>query len=106
MPQKKKHKTRWNDEAPVEEAVRKVLPRIAAKWFRAGEAAMNTGMSWEDMHDFRLLTKRFRYTLEIFRPCFGSSLEERIGLIRTLQTYLGEVNDCVTTEALLPSTLR
>jgi CHAD domain-containing protein len=96
-----KRKPRWNESAGIEENVRKVLPRIADKWFRAGEVAMQPDVRWEDMHDFRLLTKRFRYTLEIFKSLYGPSLEARIGQLRKLQTYLGEISDSVTAQSLL-----
>jgi CHAD domain-containing protein len=98
----KKRKPGWDESAGIEENVRKVLPRIAEKWFRAGEAAMKPEVSWDDMHDFRLLTKRFRYTLEIFQPLYGPSLEARIGQLRQLQTHLGQISDSVTAQSLLP----
>lgn len=97
-----KRKRRWNEAGAIEENLAKVLPGIAEKWFRAGEQAMKGSVAWEEMHDFRLLTKRFRYTLEIFQPLYGPSLEARIGQLRRLQTYLGEINDCVTTRGLMP----
>jgi CHAD domain-containing protein len=97
-----KRKARWSESAALEENLGKVLPRLAEKWFRAGSQAMKTGVSWEDMHEFRLLTKRFRYTLEIFQPLYGPSLETRIRQLRDLQTHLGDINDCVSTRSLLP----
>lgn len=98
----KKRKPRWSEAATVEESVRDALPRMAEKWFRAGTAAMQPDVPWDDMHDFRLLTKRFRYTLEIFQPLYGPSLAGRIAQLRKLQTHLGEINDCITTRGLLP----
>jgi CHAD domain-containing protein len=100
----KKRRQRWSESAPVDENLREVLPRMAEKWFRAGDAAMKPGVDWEEMHEFRLLTKRFRYTLEIFQPLYGPSLETRITLLRKLQTYLGDINDCATTKTLLADT--
>jgi len=53
------------------------------------------------LHRFRLLTKRFRYTLELFRPCYGPVLYRRIEALKTLQQYLGEISDCRTTREML-----
>src|SRR5207253_1571005 len=53
------------------------------------------------MHRFRLLTKRFRYTLEIFRHAYGPGVEQRIELLKQVQTLLGEMNDCVVTSGML-----
>jgi CHAD domain-containing protein len=54
-------------------------------------------------HKFRLETKRFRYTLELFQPCYGPGLEERLKWLRNMQDLLGEINDCATTQKLLGS---
>jgi CHAD domain-containing protein len=98
----RKSKSRWNESSPLDENLRDVLPQMTDKWFRAGNAAMQPGVPWEEMHHFRLLTKRFRYTLEIFQPLYGPSLEGRISQLRKLQTHLGDINDCITTRGLLP----
>jgi hypothetical protein len=45
--------------------------------------------------------KEFRYTLELFRPVYGTELEERLDSLRKLQRYLGEMNDCVAGLKLL-----
>ena len=94
-------KRRWDDKRSLEENVRKVVPRMARKWFAAGRKAMRDGTTWDEMHEFRLLTKRFRYTLEIFAPLFGPSLQARIRQLRRLQTHLGEINDRITAQGLL-----
>ena len=48
----------------------------------------------EELHQFRLSVKRFRYVLEFFQPCYGAALKDRIGLLKGLQDALGEMNDC------------
>lgn len=96
-------KQRWSESETLAANVQRVLPGLARKWFAAGAAAMQDGVGWPEMHDFRLLTKRFRYTLEIFQPLYGPSLEVRVRQLRKLQTYLGEINDCITTLELVPA---
>jgi CHAD domain-containing protein len=54
-----------------------------------------------ELHTIRLATKRARYTLELFRPCYGEYLEERIASLQRLQQLLGEVNDCAAAERLI-----
>ncbi len=92
---------RWNDALCVSDNVARALPSLARKWFAAGEKGLEPGRTWDDMHQFRLLTKRFRYSLEIFLPMYGPSLGKRIEELRRLQTYLGDINDCITAQTLL-----
>src|SRR5262249_40223558 len=72
-----------------------------ARGFFAAGGELGADASFKALHRFRLLTKRFRYTLELFRPCYGPGLEQRIEALRLLQQYLGEINDCATTQAML-----
>jgi len=55
----------------------------------------------EALHQFRLLTKRFRYALELFRSCYGPGSDKRIEALQKLQQYLGQISDCSTTRDLL-----
>ena len=54
-----------------------------------------------ELHAIRLATKRLRYTLELFRPCYGRGLDARIRSLQQLQQTLGEVNDCAAAERLI-----
>jgi CHAD domain-containing protein len=94
-------KRRWKDDKPLRENLQRRLPKIAAQYFRKGRKAMRRGTSWEDMHEFRLATKRLRYTLELFRTLYGPGLERRLDELKRVQTLLGEVNDCVLTDEML-----
>ncbi len=47
------------------------------------------------------MTKRLRYTLELFRSCYGLGLRERLSALRQLQQCLGEVNDCAAARRVL-----
>jgi len=93
-------KIHWEGHKSVAENATEKLPELARGFFEAG-GGLGPDASFKALHRFRLLTKRFRYTLELFRPCYGPGLEERIEALRTLQQYLGEINDCATTQALL-----
>jgi CHAD domain-containing protein len=54
-----------------------------------------------ELHTVRLATKRLRYTLELFRPCYGPGLEIRLASLQGLQKVLGEINDCAAAERLI-----
>jgi|SRR5579863_1060419 len=71
-----------------------VLPSLSHQFLTVGEAAAKAGAGFEQMHEFRLLVKRYRYSLEIL----GSP---PIDVLRGLQERLGAINDCVTTADLI-----
>jgi CHAD domain-containing protein len=99
-----KRKPSWARSATAVENARRVLPALTRQFFQAGRKLVKTRMTLEQMHPFRLEAKRFRYTLEIFRPLYGQRLENRLASLRQIQEYLGVINDCATTRALLRET--
>ena len=94
-------KIHWEGSKSVDANARDKLPELAHGFFEAGRELEKTNPPLEALHRFRLLTKRFRYTLELFRPCYGPGLARRIDALKTLQQYLGEISDCATTRELL-----
>ena len=82
---------------------REKLPVLARLFLEHGAAAAADGATPGQVHKFRLLVKRFRYALELFRPYYGPGLESRIDSLRALQDVLGRISDCATTEALIAS---
>lgn len=89
---------KWIDTDTVPANIARQLPKLAKRWFEAGNVATQPDVSYAKVHRFRLLTKRFRYTLEIFRSHYGPALQERIEALKKMQTLLGDINDCVATE--------
>jgi len=79
---------------PARENASRLLPRLAHKFFRAGDRSIEDELTGEDLHRFRILAKRFRYALEFFRPCYGSALDAHLESLRELQALLGDLNDC------------
>jgi CHAD domain-containing protein len=77
----------------AEENARVVLPKMARKYFEAGRKAIEGKRPPEELHGFRLETKRFRYTLELFRPLYGPTLDRYLKALRELQGALGKVSD-------------
>jgi CHAD domain-containing protein len=97
----KKGKKRWDDDLDVGGNLRRRLPRMARKYFNRGQHALGTDRPWTEIHDFRLATKRFKYTLELFRSEYGPGLDKRLEELKHVQKLLGEANDCIVTSTLL-----
>lgn len=97
----------WNTSKSTSENASLNLPKVAQAYFEEGRKLFGETPDAPVLHRFRLQTKRFRYTLELFRPCYGPGLERRLALLRALQDHLGEINDCAATAELLgPSQTR
>src|SRR5687768_296966 len=91
----------WKPHLDAQENLRRTLPKLAAKYFKSGHRAFEKSRDWDHVHKFRIATKRFRYTLELFEEQYGAELAKRIEELKQLQTLLGDANDCVATAALL-----
>lgn len=76
-------------------AIRAPWP-LSGEFFRAGTVAASAGAAYRQMHKFRLMVKKLRYTLEIL-----GAEPAQIAPLRGLQERLGSINDCVTTADLL-----
>jgi CHAD domain-containing protein len=77
----------------VAENAREVLPKMARKYFQAGREAVGQKRPADELHAFRLRTKRFRYTLELFRPVYGPQLDRYLKALHELQGALGKISD-------------
>ena len=93
----------WNDELTIEDNLRQRLPKLAAKYLASGSKALERQRKWEDVHQFRLATKRFRYRLELFVPFYGPGMNVRLENLKTIQKLLGDANDLVITSGLIKS---
>jgi len=91
----------WDGYKSAEENAARRLPQLAHAYFRSGQGLFAAEATPESLHKFRLESKRFRYTLELFQPCYGPGLEERLAMLRNIQNLLGEINDCATTGKLV-----
>ena len=84
---------KWKPAQSAAENARTVLPRMARKYFEAGRKAIESDRPPDELHRFRLATKRFRYTLELFRPVYGAGMDSYLKSLRQLQGALGKVSD-------------
>jgi CHAD domain-containing protein len=83
--------------APSQESARRLLPAMMEDLFRAGRQAARPESNAREMHQFRLKTKRVRYTLELFETVYGDKTKPMMGSLKGLQAKLGAINDCATT---------
>jgi CHAD domain-containing protein len=97
----KLHQLKWDERAGAAANARRELPQLAASYFARVRALLAGDPSPARLHRLRLLTKRLRYTLELFRPCYGPALETRLAALRRIQQLLGEVNDSADAGQLL-----
>lgn len=86
-------------ESACENAVER-LPLIVEKLFDAGRDALSEpAPDVAALHRLRLSAKHVRYTLELFAPCYGPELVDRLEQLRLLQDALGKINDCRASRA-------
>jgi CHAD domain-containing protein len=96
---------KWDEKAGVLPNVRRELPQLLTAYFSRVREVLAEEASPRDLHRLRLASKRLRYTLELFRPCYPAAFEERLDALKKLQDWLGEVNDAVATRRLLRGSL-
>ena len=101
MPKRLKSPHIWTPEESAEANARLVLPAMAREYFAHGRKMVKKQTPASELHPFRLDTKRFRYTLEIFRDLYGPTLDGQLEKLKPVQDALGDVNDCVATRAAL-----
>ena len=75
--------------------------RVVADYFEEVRGFLAKKHKPKELHRMRLASKRLRYTLELFRGCYGPGLEQRLDALKDVQDALGDVNDAVAAEGLL-----
>jgi CHAD domain-containing protein len=95
-----KEKFSWQAGQSSTQNAREVLPVLARAFFTQG-AMLTPHVKLEAFHRFRLQAKRFRDTLELFRPCYTPRLDRLLQSLRDTQQILGELNDLAATHRML-----
>ena len=91
----------WNERSTASANAHRVLPQIMSEYFAEVRKALEAKPSPANLHKVRLASKRLRYTLELFQPCYGRKFDERMKALKNVQTALGDVNDAVTAGQLV-----
>jgi triphosphatase len=81
---------------PSRELAQRTLARSLKDFLKQGEEAASAKASPEMLHRFRIGAKKFRYSLELFQPLYGTALDESITRVKHGSALLGDINDCVT----------
>src|ERR1019366_6620194 len=100
------YQMKWNKRAGVAANARRRLPPMVTAYFSSVREFLADDAPPRKLHCVRLASKRLRYTLELFRPCYPAGLEERLDALKKLQDWLGEVNDAVASGSLLRGALK
>jgi CHAD domain-containing protein len=87
--------------AAIEGTARRTLRRMMKDLFQHGNEAAGSKASPDDLHVFRIAAKKFRYSLELFTPLYGPSLNRGLARMKLAQTLLGDINDCETVAKLV-----
>jgi CHAD domain-containing protein len=95
----------WNPRWGAAQNAQSQLPPMVRAYFTQVRELLAASPPPAELHAIRLATKRLRYTLELFRPCYGQGLEIRLATLQRLQQVLGEINDCAAAERLLQRTI-
>ncbi len=77
-----------------------MLAKAIREWFEAGDRAQDGDAA--DLHRFRLLGKRLRYSLELLEPILQPSVAPALRTLKSVQDRLGDISDCATTQRLIP----
>jgi CHAD domain-containing protein len=102
----KAKKIKWDETNGPAENARKQLPKIAKAYFAEVREVLAEDPAPAELHALRLASKRFRYSLELFRACYAAGLEERIERLKGVQDLLGDCNDAVASIPRLEKALR
>jgi CHAD domain-containing protein len=101
-----KVKAKWDGQAGAAANAQSELPKLADAYFAEVRAALAARPRPAALHALRVSGKKLRYSLELFRPCYGPGLEERIDALKQVQDLLGQVNDSVVALAVLQRVMR
>jgi CHAD domain-containing protein len=96
----------WDETAAIADNARSALPPMVSRFFNKVREFLANDHSPAELHQLRLATKRLRYALELFRPCYGPGLETRMAELHELQQLLGDVNDSATASQMLAKAMR
>jgi CHAD domain-containing protein len=78
------------------QAAQHTVRKMATKFLTLGKKAASQETSPQEVHRFRIASKKFRYTLELVEPFYGGALNPWLERVKEVQSVLGDANDCET----------
>ncbi|MBV8902920.1 MAG: CHAD domain-containing protein [Acidobacteriia bacterium] len=98
-------KVEWDEKADSLVNARTLLPKLVTNYFALGRELLAANPPPPELHALRLASKKLRYTLELFKSCYGPGFQARIDALKLLQQMLGEINDTVAAERTIGNML-
>lgn len=86
---------------PIGVTARGVLQPMVREFLGRGKRALGPKASIERIHRLRIEAKKLRYTVELFAPVDGASLDGWLERLKALQKVLGVISDCETVRAMI-----
>ncbi len=83
----------------VETNFRRVMPRLVRRYFRLGRRLVRSIPSNQELHQFRIRTKRIRYITEVYHELFPRAFGNALTVYRGIQQILGSLQDQVNLAA-------
>jgi len=102
----KSRRVTWDEHAEPAKNAHQYLPKLVSGYFARARDLLAHDPDPSRLHSLRLATKRLRYSLELFRPCYRAGLATRIARLRKLQQVLGEINDAAVAQRALAEMLK
>lgn len=78
---------------PVQSNFRRILPKLLRRFFRRGRRLARTQAPNDKLHQFRIRTKRVRYTTELYEEVFARELRGALPQLKGIQQVLGALQD-------------
>ena len=73
----------------------RLLPCLAREFLQAGDEATRTNLDAGKVLPFARSTRKFCYSLEYFRACYGDALDSYLKKLQRLQQLQDEIRDCM-----------
>jgi hypothetical protein len=87
----------------VRENAARLLPALAREFFSAGDRIAGAAGEHARLHAFCNLTRRFSYSLECFRCCYGASLDKYWTAMQGLLEIQEKLENCASSRAIYQS---
>jgi CHAD domain-containing protein len=78
-----------------------LVREMATEFLTLGKKAAGQEISAQEVHKFRIASKKFRYTLELVEPFYGDALNPWLERVKEVQSVLGDANDCETVRRMV-----
>jgi len=85
----------------IPQAGQHIVKEMATEFLRLGKKAASPETSARQVHRFRIASKKFRYTLELFEPFHSAELTPWLERVKAVQSVLGDANDCETVRRMV-----